>query len=139
MSVGSRRDEEPDMTVSSDTPSETARLSALHDLQILDTPAESDFDDVTKLAASALGVASAAISLIDDRRQWLKARHGVPFAETARDIAFCTHAVAARDVLVVPDARLDPRFRDNPLVTIDGGIRFYVGIHRQTGAAATAG
>lgn len=107
--------------------SEADRLSALLDLEILDTPAERDFDELTRLAATALGVASSAISLIDKERQWFKARHGIPFTETPRDVAFCTYAVASRDILVVPDATLDERFSSNPLVTQEGGIRFYAG------------
>jgi diguanylate cyclase (GGDEF)-like protein/PAS domain S-box-containing protein len=108
-------------------PSEAARLDALAGFEILDTPAEREFDELTRLAAVALGVESAAISLIDERRQWFKARHGIPFPETPRDIAFCTHAVASHGLLVVPDASQDPRFSANPLVTQDGGIRFYAG------------
>ncbi|ROT97114.1 EAL domain-containing protein [Altererythrobacter sp. FM1] len=107
--------------------SEAGRLSALLDLEILDTPAERDFDELTRLAATALGVASSAISLIDKDRQWFKARHGIPFTETPRDVAFCNSAVASRDLLVVPDATLDERFSSNPLVSQEGGIRFYAG------------
>lgn len=107
--------------------SEADRLSALLDMEILDTPAERDFDELTRLAATALGVASSAISLIDKERQWFKARHGIPFTETPRDVAFCNYTVASRDILVVPDATLDERFSSNPLVTQEGGIRFYAG------------
>ena len=107
---------------------ESARLAALAGFEILDTPAEREFDELTRLAAVALSVASCAVSLIDDRRQWFKSRHGIPFAETSREIAFCTHAVAARDVVIVPDASLDPRFAKNPLVTQENGIRFYAGV-----------
>ncbi|MEC7933536.1 MAG: hypothetical protein VX218_14760, partial [Pseudomonadota bacterium] len=60
---------------------EADRLSALFDLEILDTPAERDFDEITRLAATALGVESSAVSLIDDERQWFKSRHGIPFPE----------------------------------------------------------
>ena len=107
---------------------EADRLGALSRLDILDSPPEREFDELTRLAAAALGVSSAAVSLIDKERQWFKARHGIPFEETPRDIAFCTHAVASRELLVVPDASLDPRFSSNPLVTRDGGIRFYAGV-----------
>lgn len=106
---------------------EESRLAALAGLGILDTPAEREFDDLTRLAAATLGVASAAVSLIDADRQWFKSRHGIPFSETPRDIAFCTHAVVSRSLLVVPDASLDPRFATNPLVTGEKGIRFYAG------------
>lgn len=107
---------------------ERDRLAALMDLNILDTLPERDFDDLVRLAAAALGVESAAISLIDERRQWFKARHGIDETETSRDIAFCAHAVKARDALIVPDASLDTRFLANPFVTKHAGIRFYAGI-----------
>ncbi|WP_206240108.1 sensor domain-containing phosphodiesterase [Novosphingobium terrae] len=106
---------------------EDERLAALMALDILDSPAEQEFDDLTRLAAEVLGVASSAVSLIDRDRQWFKSRHGIPFVETSREVAFCTHTVASRELLVVPDASVDPRFKANPLVAQDGGIRFYAG------------
>lgn len=106
---------------------ESERLASLEALAILDTPPEREFDDLARLAAIALGVESAAISLIDHRRQWFKARHGIPFAETSREIAFCDHAVRAREMLVVLDAAADAQFSENPLVTCQNGIRFYAG------------
>ena len=102
---------------------EADRLSALLDLEILDTPAERDFDEITRVAATALAVESSAVSLIDDERQWFKSRHGIPFPETPRNIAFCTHAVASREIVVVPDASRDGRFLSNPLVTQEGRRR----------------
>lgn len=107
---------------------EAERLAALDALDILDTGTEREFDELTELARAALGTESAAVSLIDDRRQWFKARTGIEFAETPRDIAFCTHAVAERARVVVCDAHLDARFADNPLVRAPGGIRFYAGV-----------
>ncbi|WP_137680122.1 sensor domain-containing phosphodiesterase [Aurantiacibacter suaedae] len=106
---------------------EDERLAALADLAILDTPAEHEFDSLTRLAANALKTRSAAISLIDADRQWFKAHHAIPFQETPRDIAFCDHAVRIGRTLVVKDAREDIRFCNNPLVTGETGIRFYAG------------
>lgn len=106
---------------------EADRLAALAALHILDTPAEREFDALAEIARAALGAASAAVSLVDDRRQWFKARSGILFAETLRDIAFCPHAMETETVLVIPDAVQDPRFRTNPLVIQPGGIRFYAG------------
>ncbi|WP_206239257.1 sensor domain-containing phosphodiesterase [Novosphingobium terrae] len=105
-----------------------ARLDVLAGLGILDSAPEQDFDELTRLAAVALGVECAAISLLDDKRQWYKARHNIPFEETPLDVAFCIYTVASREILVVPDATLDPRFRDNPFVTPEDGIRFYAGV-----------
>ena len=106
---------------------EEDRLRVLAGYDILGSPPEPEFDEITRLAALVIDVPSSAISLIDDRRQWFKARIGIDFEETPRDQAFCAHAVAARDFLEITDARLDPRFAANPLVTCDNGIRFYAG------------
>ena len=103
------------------------RVQALRELHLLDTPAEERFDRFTRLAAAAFGVPIALISLVDERRQWFKSRHGLDACETPRSIAFCSHAVALDSQLVVPDARLDTRFQDNPLVTGGPGVRFYAG------------
>lgn len=105
-----------------------ARLDVLDGLGILDSAPESDFDELTRLAAAALGVECAAVSLLDETRQWYKSRHNIPFTQTPLDVAFCIYTVAAREILVVPDATLDPRFCDNPYVTPEDGIRFYAGV-----------
>jgi anti-sigma regulatory factor (Ser/Thr protein kinase) len=106
---------------------ETARLAALRSYRILDTAPEQQFDDLTLLASHICGTPIAAISLIDDRRQWFKSRVGLSIAEAERSIAFCTHAMAQRSMLIVPDAQLDARFRDNPMVTGEPHVRFYAG------------
>lgn len=106
---------------------EQARLSALIDLNILDTAPETEFDELARIAATLVGTASAGVSLIDERRQWFKARRNIDFLESERSLAFCDHAVAQGELIVVPDASSDLRFADNPLVTQDGGIRFYAG------------
>jgi signal transduction histidine kinase len=106
---------------------ETDRLAALYALDILDSPAEQDFDDIVRLASTVCGVPMALVTLLDTDRQWFKARIGTDLTETDRDISFCAHAVLSRDLLVVPDATKDARFADNPVVKQDGGIRFYAG------------
>ena len=110
-----------------DPASEQERLRALASYGIVDSAPEREFDEITRLAALVLDVPSAAISLIDERRQWFKARTGIDFSETPREQAFCAHAVEAREFLEVVDATADARFADNPLVTCEGGIRFYAG------------
>jgi anti-sigma regulatory factor (Ser/Thr protein kinase) len=106
---------------------ESARLAALYRYRILDTEPERGFDDLTLLASYICGTPMAAISLIDADRQWFKSRVGVSMSETARAVSFCTHAIQSRDLFIVPDARHDERFRDNPYVTGDPEIRFYAG------------
>lgn len=106
---------------------EDARLVALHGLDILDTPPEEAFDDLTRLAAHLCGVPIAAVSLIDSERQWFKSILGLAARETPRDDAFCAHTILQPGLTVVPDAANDARFADNPLVTGDPNIRFYAG------------
>jgi diguanylate cyclase (GGDEF)-like protein/PAS domain S-box-containing protein len=107
--------------------SEQHRLTALESLDVLDTPAEHRFDRFTRLATMSFQVPIALISLVDENRQWFKSRCGLEVAETPRSIAFCSHAVALGDMLVIEDAARDPRFADNPLVTGAPHIRFYAG------------
>jgi phosphoribosyl 1,2-cyclic phosphodiesterase/GAF domain-containing protein len=106
---------------------EEQRLAALHNLRILDTPKEQRFDRLTRLAAGILGVPIALVSLVDRERQWFKSAHGVEISQTPREISFCAHAVAARELLVVSDAFEDARFADNPGVAGRTRVRFYAG------------
>jgi GAF domain-containing protein len=106
---------------------EEERIKALHKLAVLDTPREDRFDRYTRLAAASFGVPIALVSLVDTDRQWFKSCVGLDSAGAPRSIAFCSHAVALDDLLVVPDTRLDERFAANPLVTGAPGIRFYAG------------
>lgn len=106
---------------------EPERLAALHGCGILDTPSEERFDRIVRLACRQLGVGGGAVSLIDADRQWFKAALGLEVPETPRSIAFCAHAILQDVPLVVEDAVQDERFVNNPLVTAEGGIRFYAG------------
>ena len=106
---------------------ETDRLSALYSLDVLDSPAEQDFDDIAALASTICGTPISLVSLIDADRQWFKAGIGTGPIETPRDISFCAHAILDKHLLVVPDTREDPRFADNPAVTAADGVRFYAG------------
>ena len=108
---------------------EAASLAALHGLGILDTEAEPQFDALVNAAATVCGVAISAISLIDCRRQWFKAVRGLSgVRETPRELAFCAHTVLGEDLLEVPDARMDERFFDHPMVVGAPNIRFYAGM-----------
>src|SRR5262249_12742371 len=106
---------------------EAERLEALRSLEILDTPPEESLDELTALAAYICQAPMAIISLIDGQRQWFKSKIGVSLCETPREVSFCAQTILQRDLLVIVDARADPRFANNPLVTSAPGIRFYAG------------
>lgn len=106
---------------------ESARLALLRELLLLDTPPEERLDKIVAFAASEFDVPACLISLVDNDRQWFKARIGIDACETPRDISFCGHALHSAQLLMVPDASLDVRFHDNPLVTGPPHIRFYAG------------
>lgn len=108
-------------------PDEKARLAALRKLRILDTPAEERFDRITRIAQRLFKVPTVLVSLVEDKRQWFKSCQGLDAAETSRDCSFCAHAILGDDVMVVPDAKRDPRFHDNVLVVGAPHIRFYAG------------
>lgn len=106
---------------------EVNRMAVLRGLQILDTPPEERFDRLTRLARQLLGTPIALVSLIDTNRQWFKSCQGLDARETPRSISFCGHAIHEDQAFIIPDALLDPRFVDNPLVTGAPHIRFYAG------------
>lgn len=108
-------------------PDEAGRLAALRELEILDTPSDPAFDQLTALAADLFDVPIALISLVDDDRQWFKSCYGLNAQQTGRDVSFCGHAIHSDEVMIVADALADPRFADNPLVRGEPYIRFYSG------------
>jgi diguanylate cyclase (GGDEF)-like protein len=111
---------------------EAGRLAALHRYEVLDTPSEEAFDRITGLVSAVLGVPISTVSLVDADRQWFKSCVGVSSRETARDISFCTHTIQEREPFNIPDAKLDPRFAENPLVTGPPFIRSYLGVPLST-------
>ena len=106
---------------------EVERLKGLRDCHILDTPPEQVYDDIANLAAHICNAPIAMISLVDRSRQWFKAKVGLTQKETARDVAFCAHAILQSGPLIVSDALRDERFADSQLVRQEPYIRFYAG------------
>lgn len=106
---------------------ESRRLEALRSFAVLDTPSEADFDDLTMLAAELCGTRIALVSLVDEDRQWFKSHHGFDACETPLAESFCVHALGSHDVLVIPDARLDPRVAGYRSVREAPYFRFYAG------------
>ena len=119
---------------------EAARIDALHSLRILDTPREERFDRLTRLARRLFDVPMAVVTMIDVNRQWFKSCVGMGDAsETSRDISFCAHAILHEGMTIVPDARLDERFAENPQVTGEPFIRFYAGCPIKSESGFTLG
>jgi CheY-like chemotaxis protein len=107
---------------------ESQRLLTLQNTGLLDSDPEERFDRITRLCSAMFNAPISAVSLVDNDRQWFKSIVGLPgVTETARDHAFCAHAIMGDDIMVVPDALQDERFADNPLVDGDPNIRFYAG------------
>ena len=107
---------------------EQERLSAVHSYHLLDTLPEKDFDNITALTANICDVPISLVTLLDAERNFLKSHYGIPFNETPRNISFCGHAILDESsIFIIEDARKDPRFKDNPLVSNMNAV-FYAGV-----------
>jgi PAS domain S-box-containing protein len=111
---------------------EAERLAALKRHYILDTPPEAALDRITALAARLFSVPISLIVFVDEARQWFKSAYGLDIRETPRELALCAHTILSDDVMVVPDAAKDARFRNSPLVVGPPGMRFYAGAPLKT-------
>jgi len=108
---------------------EAQRLAALESYDIFETGNEKEYDDLTSLASAICNVPISLITFINAERQWFKSHHGTDLTENRRDLSFCTHAIASTDdIMIVPDASLDERFYNNPVVTGPTNIIFYAGV-----------
>ena len=111
-----------------DEPARLGAIAALTSLQLLDTAEQEIFDNIARLACEITAAPMAAVSLVGQDRQWFLAHRGIEARETSRSVAFCAHAILTSELMEVPDALADPRFRDNPLVLGAPHIRAYAGV-----------
>ncbi len=106
---------------------EIERLKALESYSIMDSLSEKEYDSITQLAAYICETPIAAVSLIDQDRQWFKSQVGLDVSETPRDISFCQHTIMNDELFEVSNALDNEDFVNNPLVTGNPNIRFYAG------------
>lgn len=107
---------------------EQQRLLAVSEYHLIDTLPEIDYDNITKLVSTICNVPITLITLLDQNRNFFKSNHGVSFRESPRDISFCGHAILSEDpIFIIEDARIDDRFKSNPLV-LQAGAVFYAGV-----------
>ncbi|WEJ70297.1 EAL domain-containing protein [Pseudomonas sp. PSE14] len=109
-------------------PNESERLSALSDYGFDDEALLPSLDPVVQIAVRMFGMPVAAVNMIGSDHVFFAAATGIGEVDMGRDVSFCAHAITQNEVMVVPDARTDERFHDNPLVTQPSGIRFYAGV-----------
>jgi len=109
-------------------PSETERLRALSEYGLDARRALPSLDPVVRIASRMFNMPVSAINMIGSDHVFFAASTGFEETDMRRDVSFCAHAVLQDDVMVVPDARLDDRFHDNPLVCGAASIRFYAGV-----------
>lgn len=116
------------MEYSQNPSNEILRLAALKELNILDTPAEQDFEGIVTLAVQISGASIAMISLMDSTRQWFKSKIGTDLCEISRKDSFCDYMIQNESFLIVEDTTLDERFKNNPFVVGPPYVRFYLGV-----------
>ena len=118
---------------------EQQRLRALREMDILDSSPEQAFEEAVQVAAKICGASIAFVNLLDQDRQWFKAKTGVDFSQAPRDGAVCNHLIGTEELLVIPDTAADPRFQSNPFVQGPPAIRFYAGMPLNTAEGYTLG
>ena len=125
---------DPDTTEVQSMLEELHRLQVLKSYFILDAEREESFERLTRMASRFFNCPIALISLVDLGRQWFMSNRGLgEVRETPRKHAFCAHAILNKhNILIVPNATMDFRFKNNPLVTGPPDIRFYAGAVRNS-------
>jgi GAF domain-containing protein len=104
------------------------RILALDDYAIMDSEAESDYDSIVNLASKLCETPISLVTLINEDRQWYKAKIGLDGKETPRDLAFCSYTILDESLFEIEDTWTDERFIGHPSVDGDPNIRFYAGM-----------
>lgn len=108
---------------------EEERIKLLESYSILDTLPEIEYDNLTMIASQICGTPIALITFLDEERQWFKSHTGLDISETPRDYSFCAYAINdPENIFIIPDARNDVRFHDNPIVVGQENVIFYAGV-----------
>ncbi|MFV8371956.1 sensor histidine kinase [Flavobacterium sp. LB2P74] len=108
---------------------EEERIKLLESYSILDTLPEAEYDNLTLIASQICGTPIALITFLDEERQWFKSHTGLDISETPRDYSFCAYAINdPENIFIIPDARNDVRFHDNPIVVGQENVIFYAGV-----------
>ena len=107
---------------------ELRRVMSLYALDLLDTPPEERFDQLTRCATKIFKMPISTLTLIDANREWFKSCQGLSKTEGDRAVSFCGHALVENEILVIKDTAKDERFVDNPMVIGEPYIRFYAGV-----------
>ncbi|WP_449060245.1 ATP-binding protein [Planomonospora algeriensis] len=110
-----------------DQPGEVERLAELESLGALDVLVEPIFQAIAELASHVCQTPIALVNLLGTGRQYFKGRVGTTSADMDRRVGFCPYTIAACQLLEVPDAQSDVRFRDDPAVVGEPYVRFYAG------------
>ncbi len=109
---------------------EPERLAALRESGLLDRTYDPELESLVGIARELCDAPVALLTVVDEHTSWVKAGRlaGRDVIDAGpRDDAFCAHTILERDLLVVDDARRDPRFSMNPYVLDSPNIRFYAG------------
>jgi hypothetical protein len=109
-----------------------SRLAALARTALMDTPPEPAFDRLSRLAARLLAAPAACLTLVDDRRAFVKSAEGLAAGWRGRSLPSLAHALAPAVVragapLIVGDAAATPGWAGHPALRALG-VAAYAGV-----------